>query len=97
MSENRFKTPLKKDLFSMGLSMLLTLAGCSNNSSFTDSMTDSEVSHNSEVYICNSETSYAFHKTNTCKGLNNCSSSIIKITLTEAKNKGKTPCKLEYP
>ncbi len=47
------------------------------------------------VYICNSTTAYAYHSTSDCKGLNNCTHGVIKVSLSDATNKyGRRPCKI---
>lgn len=43
------------------------------------------------VLICNSSSSYAFHKFK-CSGLSRCKSEIIKISTIEAKNKSRRAC-----
>lgn len=48
------------------------------------------------VYICTGPQSKKYHKTENCRGLNKCSGSIKKITLDEAKQIGRTPCKICY-
>ena len=40
---------------------------------------------NEEVYICMGPKSACYHKTPNCRGLRNCSTSIKKVTLKEAK------------
>jgi 5-bromo-4-chloroindolyl phosphate hydrolysis protein len=44
------------------------------------------------VYICNSKSGKKYHLKADCHGLSNCSHTVIKITLDEAKKKGKTLC-----
>ena len=48
------------------------------------------------VYICNGPNSKVYHRSNTCKGLNRCSTQIIKSTLLSATAKGRRACKIEY-
>jgi 5-bromo-4-chloroindolyl phosphate hydrolysis protein len=47
------------------------------------------------VYICDSKNATKYHYSPTCRGLANCSYKIVKITLEEAKKRGKTLCKWE--
>ena len=47
------------------------------------------------VLICNSKSSYAYHKYR-CRGLNNCKSGVLTVTLSKAKEMGRTPCKNCY-
>lgn len=53
-------------------------------------------SSDSYVYICTGPAAKKYHKTDKCKGLNRCSGEIKKITLAEAKDKSRTPCKICY-
>ena len=49
----------------------------------------------SNVYICNGKYSTKYHLSQDCSGLSNCSTSIEKVTLKEAQDKGRTLCKSE--
>ena len=53
-------------------------------------------SSSSNVFVCDSNTSVAYHASDSCKGLNKCSHKIISVTLSEATNKGKRACKICY-
>lgn len=44
------------------------------------------------VYLCNSSTGKKYHLKENCRGLSNCQHRIIKVTLEEAKKRGKTLC-----
>lgn len=49
------------------------------------------------VYVCDSSTSVAYHKTKTCSGLNRCTHEIITVTKTKAIDTyGKRACKICY-
>lgn len=48
------------------------------------------------VYICTGPYAKKYHKTSTCKGLDNCSESIKKVTESYAIDKGRTKCKKCY-
>ena len=48
----------------------------------------------SYVYICNGPKSKRYHSTSQCKGLSSCSTEIEKVTLSVAKEKGRTACQL---
>lgn len=48
------------------------------------------------VYICTGAYSKKYHKTSSCKGLENCSKSIKKVTENSAIEKGRTKCKICY-
>lgn len=45
-----------------------------------------------DVYVCDSEGGKKYHYTKNCRGLSNCEHTIIKVTLSEAKERGKTLC-----
>lgn len=47
------------------------------------------------VYLCNSKGGKKYHFTKDCQGLRNCKAEIIKVTLSDAKSKGKTICGYE--
>lgn len=49
----------------------------------------------SKVLICTGRHATKYHKYK-CRGLNNCKASIKEITLTEAKEKGYSACKVCY-
>lgn len=51
----------------------------------------SDISY-TNVYICNSQNGKKYHFTKSCRGLNACKSAIKKMTITEAKEIGKTLC-----
>lgn len=55
-----------------------------------------EISKEEVVYLCNGPSSFKYHRTNTCRGLNNCSTSITKSTLTYALKNNRTACKICY-
>lgn len=44
------------------------------------------------VYLCDSKGAKRYHRSSSCRGLNNCQSKILKTTLQVAKNKGRTLC-----
>ena len=48
-----------------------------------------------EVYICEGKYSKKYHLKKNCNGLSNCSTEIYKVTLSEAKEKGRTICAIE--
>lgn len=49
----------------------------------------------SDVYICNGSSSTKYHLKEDCRGLNNCSTKIEKVSLQTAKDKGRTLCGFE--
>lgn len=46
------------------------------------------------VYICTGPKATRYHSSSKCRGLSNCSDRIEKVTLTYAKSKNRTACKL---
>ena len=49
------------------------------------------------VYVCTGGNSSRYHKTDRCRGLQNCQATVKKVTLDYAENKLKrTPCKICY-
>ena len=57
-----------------------------------------DVTHSGEtyVYICTGPMSKRYHKSPRCRGLDNCSKEIQKVTIGYAKILGRTPCKWCY-
>lgn len=53
-------------------------------------------STNSYVYICTGPKAKVYHRTTRCSGLNNCSGSIKKITVAQAKQMGRRACRKCY-
>lgn len=47
------------------------------------------------VLICNSKSAYAYHAYQ-CRGLSRCRSSVSKVTESEARAMGYSPCKICY-
>lgn len=61
---------------------------------FSSSFTSRSIDY---VYVCDSKTSVAYHQTKTCRGLNRCTHTIIKVTKTEATDTYfKRACKVCY-
>lgn len=46
------------------------------------------------VYICTGPKSTVYHKTDKCRGLKNCSTSVKKVTVQEAEKMGRRACKI---
>lgn len=46
------------------------------------------------VYVCESPTAYAYHKTKECRGLRKCTHAIKKVTVSDAKRDGRNACKV---
>jgi len=45
-----------------------------------------------KVYICKGKSSKRYHYKKNCRGLSNCSTKIYEVTLSEAKDLGRTLC-----
>ena len=74
------------------LSLLLTMAIASGRPANAPAIRPA-----SDVYVCDSKTSVAYHADKDCRGLNRCTHTIIKISQTDAINKyGKRKCKICY-
>ncbi len=55
------------------------------------------VSLTCKVYVCIGGSSKRYHKSEMCKGLDNCQANIKKVTLSYAEDTLKrTPCKICY-
>lgn len=46
------------------------------------------------VYICTGKSAKVYHYDNHCKGLRNCKSAVKKVTLDDAIDMGRRPCKV---
>lgn len=46
------------------------------------------------VYICISKTTHKYHVDRNCSGLAHCNHPIKKVTFTQARKMGYTPCKI---
>ena len=66
------------------LTFLLSPLSITQNSYLVDTYTD--------VYICNSKYGKKYHFNKNCRGLNACKAEIKKLSLLNAKKKGKTLC-----
>jgi len=68
------------------ISLLFTI---SNSLSFTEYRKSEK---QDSVYLCDSSGGKKYHYSKDCRGLSNCKHKIIKVSLTEAKKRGKTLC-----
>ena len=48
----------------------------------------------SHVYICTGGSATKYHSTPNCRGLNLCKGDVIKISIGDARNQGRTACKI---
>lgn len=55
---------------------------------------EKEEANSNIVYICNGSYATKYHNNENCRGLRNCSGSIEEITIEEAEDMGRTPCKI---
>lgn len=57
--------------------------------------TSISTTNSTEVYLCDSKYGEKYHFSSNCRGLKACKNPIIKVTLSEAKKRGKTICGYE--
>lgn len=48
----------------------------------------------SHVYICTGGSATKYHSTPNFRGLNRCKGDVIKISIGDARNQGRTACKI---
>lgn len=48
----------------------------------------------SHVYICTGGCATKYHSTPNSRGLNRCKGDVIKISIKDARNQGRTACKI---
>jgi hypothetical protein len=48
----------------------------------------------SAVYICDSKSTNAYHSSASCKGMSKCSRGFLKVSIADAKQLGRMPCKI---
>ncbi len=48
----------------------------------------------SKVWVCTGVSSKRYHADNDCDGLRNCKSEIVEVTVQQAQDGGRTPCKI---
>ena len=49
-----------------------------------------------KVYVCGGGAAYAYHSSETCAGLNRCSHGVSAVTVAEAEQLSRRPCKRCY-
>lgn len=78
--------------------MLLLFMSCSNEKRQKIPVSTLYESPSTEinVYICTGPSSKKFHYNESCDGLSSCSREVECITLEQAENMGRTPCKRCY-
>ena len=73
--------------------ILLTLMLLAGNATTNNTV---NLANETYVYICTGPKSKRYHCTKNCRGLNSCSESIEKVTLTKAKELGRDACGICY-
>ena len=59
----------------------------------TSSTPDLKISEGFQtVYVCTGNYAKKYHYSKTCRGLNNCKSSVVSKSLSDAQKSGKTLC-----
>jgi len=46
------------------------------------------------VYVCLGRSAKRYHSVRDCKGLSRCSREVCEVTVEDAEDNGKTPCRL---
>lgn len=46
------------------------------------------------VYVCSGRNARRYHSVDNCKGISKCSGEVIEMTIEEAENEYKTPCRI---
>jgi hypothetical protein len=84
---NKMKTLIKN------LSLIAFLTFSISSPSFAGTK---KITQDGYVYLCNGPSSKVYHRSESCKGLNKCSTQIAKVSLSTAKSKGRRACRIEY-
>jgi hypothetical protein len=72
----------------------LTLFSTNTEKAYSSTL---QINHKTEtVYICTGKSSKKYHSKKDCRGLKRCSGDIIEVSVEDAENMGKTPCKICY-
>ena len=71
------------------MSLLLFSTGSVDNSVWAE--------QSERVYVVMSQNAYAYHRTRDCQGLRNATHEIKEVSLEEAKEMNRKPCKRCYP
>ena len=75
------------------LFLILTLLfSCSNNKS--ERQDENQIQEDGKVYVCTGSYAKRYHTDEQCSGLQRCTGETIEISLQEAEEEGRTPCKI---
>ena len=80
----------------MGKTILIAIALMLGHFNYVQPTSFKMKANESYVYICTGPYAKKYHKTSSCKGLDNCSESVKKVTENYAIDKGRTRCKICY-
>lgn len=81
-----------KLLFTLFAVMLFCACSNNNKSCLKESGADNDI-----VYICTGPRASVYHKLSVCRGLNRCSGTIEEVTVEEAINANRRPCRICCP
>lgn len=89
----KYPITLKKVFLVIGALGLMSLSP--HVSSFNEKNYSLSIQPETDVYLCNGKYSKRYHYKSRCQGLKNCSTTIERTTLTEARSRGRTLCGYE--
>jgi hypothetical protein len=79
------------------LSIALLVLCCLGVSSFIyEDRECNQLEQNKEqvVYVCTGGSATKYHSHSNCRGLNRCKGKVVSMPISNAKEQGKTPCKI---
>lgn len=79
--------------FAVSIFGLLVLVACSCSSD-RDHGQEKHAIDEDCVYVCAGRKAKRYHSVDDCKGLTKCSGRVVEVTLEEAEEMGKTPCRM---
>ena len=77
----------------LAISILAFFASCGNPSRQQGSVHGIMGQREETVYVCTGPMSQCYHTSRNCKGLERCSKTIEAVSITEAIQAGRRPCK----
>ena len=72
---------------------LTLLFSCSNEKSETR-QDENQIREDGTVYVCTGSYAKRYHTKQHCRGLQRCTGETMEISLQEAEEEGRTPCKI---